>query len=75
MVETAESELGLEKRCLACRQFWPADSEFFEPRRNWRNPLSQRCRACIAETYWGPAVASSMPRDADINSNKSGARP
>lgn len=47
------SELGVEKRCLACKQFWPADSEFFAPRKNARNPLSPRCRACIAELFWG----------------------
>ncbi len=49
------SELGLEKRCLACRQYWPADAEFFAPQNNLRNPLSQRCRACIAELFWGYA--------------------
>jgi hypothetical protein len=54
------SELGVEKCCLACRQFWPADSEFFAPRNNSRNPLSQRCRACIAELFWGYAAAPSM---------------
>jgi hypothetical protein len=55
------SELGIEKRCLACRQFWPADSEFFAPRNNRRDPLSQRCRACIAELFWGYSIYPSMP--------------
>ena len=54
------SELGPEKRCLACRQFWPADSEFFAPRKNRRDPLSLRCRACIAELFWGQSVLPTM---------------
>jgi hypothetical protein len=59
------SELGVEKRCLSCRQFWPADTEFFAPQKNKRNPLSQRCRACVAELFWGmgelPASQESVP--------------
>ena len=54
-------ELGIDKLCLACRQFWPANSEFFAPRNSRRNPLSQLCRACIAELFWSHPVLPSMP--------------
>lgn len=48
-----DSELGLEKCCRACGHFWPADSEFFAPQASSRDGLTTRCRACIAERFWG----------------------
>lgn len=57
-----QSELGLEKCCLACRQFWPADSEFFAPLASSRDGWTTRCKACIAERYWGRrAIAAPRP--------------
>lgn len=47
------TELGEEKRCLACCEFWPADLEFFASQPSARDGLSTRCLACIREKSWG----------------------
>lgn len=47
------TELGEEKRCLACCEFWPADEEFFAGQRTAKDGLSSRCLACIREKMWG----------------------
>ena len=39
----------LEKRCPDCGEFWPADTEFFQP--GGRNSLSAYCKACRVERY------------------------
>ena len=39
-----ETELGLEKRCACCGDYWPADPEFFHLK---ANGLATRCRACV----------------------------
>lgn len=40
------TELGLEKRCTTCREYWPADSAFFGIKNGRLDP---NCRACLAE--------------------------
>lgn len=40
------TELGLEKRCTTCREYWPADSTFFGIKDGRLDP---NCRACLAE--------------------------
>lgn len=40
------TDVGLEKRCSMCGDYWPADTEFFHVR---DRSLSSGCRACIAE--------------------------
>lgn len=49
---TRASELGTEKRCRCCGEFWPADGEFFHPMRSSKDGLSQRCIACIKAGLW-----------------------
>jgi hypothetical protein len=39
-----QTELGVEKRCRCCKEFWPADEEFFF---HHRNKLSSACKACL----------------------------
>ena len=34
-----EEELGPQRRCRTCAEWWPADGEFWEPR-------AATCRAC-----------------------------
>jgi hypothetical protein len=46
------TELGLEKRCLTCAEYWPADHEFFETMRSSRDGLTPRCIACIRARLW-----------------------
>jgi hypothetical protein len=48
----ASSELGMEKRCLTCGEYWPADTEFFDACRSSGDGLSLRCLACIKEKCW-----------------------
>ena len=40
------TELGEEKQCARCHEFWPADSEFYHKR---GNGLHSYCKACITE--------------------------
>lgn len=60
-----ESEAGLEKRCLACREHWPMDGEFFAIVPARRDGLSTRCRACIKEKFWGYADLRGAARGGD----------
>jgi|EP01034_Spumella_vulgaris_P030796 hypothetical protein len=50
------SEIGQEKRCITCGEYWPADSEFFEAAKKTRDRLSQRCIACIVEKTWSSVL-------------------
>ncbi|MNV89698.1 hypothetical protein D3C71_1840140 [compost metagenome] len=43
MRKSMETELGREVQCAACKNFWPADGEFFFMD---RGRLRSRCRAC-----------------------------
>lgn len=58
---TAQTELGKEKRCMACGEYWPSDQEFFEVMRSSRDGLSPRCIACIKDKLW--QVARLRPED------------
>jgi hypothetical protein len=43
-----DPELGIVRLCPSCNEWWPDDSEFFQPTKaRSRRP---RCVACIAET-------------------------
>lgn len=46
------TELGDEKRCMACGEYWPADHEFFNTMRSGRDGLTPRCIACIKAGEW-----------------------
>lgn len=46
-----ETELGLEKRCCMCHEFWPVDDEFFYIKKSGPDagePHSH-CKACYLE--------------------------
>lgn len=60
---TAQTELGNEKRCMACGEYWPSDQEFFQAMRSSRDGLTPRCIACIKDKLW--QVARMRPEDAD----------
>lgn len=47
----AVTELGVEKLCSACGEYWPADTEFFEARK-LKDGLSSRCIACTRAGIW-----------------------
>lgn len=38
-----------EKQCTGCREFWPADTEFFHRDTRSASGLRNRCKACYAE--------------------------
>ena len=40
-----EQELGPQRLCPDCREWWPADGQFFAEWAHWSSP---RCRACQA---------------------------
>jgi hypothetical protein len=42
-------ELGRERRCSRCRQWWPADTEFFTVQPTQAGGLHSWCKACAAE--------------------------
>lgn len=46
------TELGEERQCTSCGEFWPADTEFSELRKSSRDGLSQRCIACTKAREW-----------------------
>lgn len=46
------TELGTEKLCPRCGEYWPADREFFWPRGHGHG-LQGWCRACTANCERG----------------------
>lgn len=48
----AVTELGEEKQCTSCGEYWPADTEFFTAMRSSKDGLSPRCIACIKAKEW-----------------------
>lgn len=46
------TELGTEKRCVSCGEYWPVDAEFFRPQASSRDHWSARCIACIRDKVW-----------------------
>ena len=43
------TELGLEKRCSTCGEFFPADTEFFFSQASRPEGLSTYCKACYLD--------------------------
>lgn len=43
---TRETELGIEKFCTSCQNWWPADREFFHRQPSGHLGLRSQCRAC-----------------------------
>ncbi|WP_157200829.1 hypothetical protein [Massilia sp. Root351] len=52
------TEIGQEKRCITCGEYWPADAEFFEAAKKTRDRLSPRCIACIVEKTWSSVLVA-----------------
>ena len=50
-----ETELGIEKLCPKCQEFYPVDDEFFYRRkgtdRNGHQNYISLCKACYEEKY------------------------
>lgn len=42
-------ELGAERCCSRCREWWPADGEFFYTSSGTRDGLHDWCKACYRE--------------------------
>lgn len=43
------TDLGLERRCNTCREWWPMDGEFFHRNPKGIGGFLGTCRACFAE--------------------------
>jgi hypothetical protein len=46
-----ETELGLEKLCRRCDEWWPADLEFFFSDPSGKAGLFYCCKACYREWF------------------------
>lgn len=50
-----ETELGQEKLCIHCGEYWPLDSEFYSTRRDKRVPgrvlYQSACKCCYDLRY------------------------
>jgi hypothetical protein len=56
MDDCIKNEIGEERRCIACREYWPLDAEFFDRTGGGGRGYSLRCLACIKERNWaGPS--------------------
>lgn len=46
-----EEELGVQRECYRCREFWPADETFWpvRTRRNGERDFHSYCKACYTE--------------------------
>lgn len=47
------TELGTEKRCPRCNEYWPADTDFFYSQKGKKDGLHDWCKACY--TAWREA--------------------
>lgn len=45
-------EGDLEKRCSRCKEYWPADSEFFYSNSGKGDGLNEHCKACYIENRY-----------------------
>ncbi|MDM8181279.1 hypothetical protein [Marinobacter salarius] len=43
--KTKDTELGTERRCTRCGEYWPDDAEFFYTK---KGKTQQPCKACYA---------------------------
>ena len=41
-----DPELGLTKQCAKCKEWWPADTEFFDKASSRKDGLHPYCHAC-----------------------------
>lgn len=50
-----KTELGTEKRCTRCGDYYPLDTDFFYRNGTWRGKAqwTSHCKACFTETYRG----------------------
>lgn len=64
------TDLGAEKLCCTCHEWWPADAEFFARNRARPDGLSSQCKACVAahdRDARGPAAPAPLPVPAVFN--------
>lgn len=57
------SEIGLEKRCPKCNEYWPHDTEYWFAARQQPDGLFTCCRACYMTLRW-PAGRSVEQQEA-----------
>lgn len=49
MTPLMNTELGTERRCNSCGEFWPLDGEFYHRNPKGIGGFLGTCRACFAE--------------------------
>lgn len=47
------SEIGREKKCSRCNEYWPADSVFFFTQQKTKDGLNDWCKACYSDWKQG----------------------
>ncbi len=40
------TEIGREKRCAKCNEYWPADTQFYHSKPSGKDGLQDWCKAC-----------------------------
>ena len=51
----------LHKRCLVCKEYWPADTEFFYDSKTHHDGIGDTCRACSCEQRQYHRANSNQP--------------
>ena len=44
------TDLGLERECSKCKEFWPADTEFWQAQKGQLDGFTSQCKACLNDT-------------------------
>jgi hypothetical protein len=57
-----EPELGDQKQCSHCHEWWPADGEFYYGNRRTADGWHSWCKACFRERYRTVYVTRKRPR-------------
>jgi hypothetical protein len=65
-----EGEEGLEKRCGKCRDYWPADTEFFYSARSEKDGLNSWCKACYVENRYPQGRRKLKPKGGNNTMSK-----
>ena len=70
MAEIRDTELGQEKKCTRCGEWWPNDLEFFPRCARNKGGLDTFCRACRTDAIRNAPSRkkrSTMKREVDID--------
>jgi hypothetical protein len=61
VVVCGEEEVGLQKQCAHCLDWWPCDAEFFYRDNARKDGLNSYCKACWDEIKRRPSKPRALP--------------